>query len=379
MSPAAIAGIGQTEYSKRSGRTELSLACEAIKAALADAGLKTDDVDGVVRYDWDSVDELQLATTLGFRNLSWMTQAGDGGPAGNATIAHATAAIQAGMAETVVVYRSLNGRSGARIGQAGGSGNEILGSDAFQIPWGMVAPVTQFGQFARRHMIEYGTTSEQFGAVAVTMREHAAGNPNAIMREPISLEDHQSSRMIADPLRLLDCCIESDGACAVVVTTAERAADGPKPPVRVLGGAQASGPGGTSAIFRPDLDRSEAEFCAADLYRRTGLGPGDVDAVMIYDHFTPFVIIALEAFGFCPRGEGGGFVEGGRISYRGELPVNTHGGNLSEAYLQGLSHVVEAVRQIRGEAANQLERADMILSCCASAGTSSALLLGTGE
>jgi acetyl-CoA acetyltransferase len=370
---AAIAGIGQTDYSKASGRTELALACEAITAALADAGMTTADVDGVVRYDWDEVDELSLATHMGFANLGWMSQAGHGGPAGNASIMHAAAAIEAGMAETVVVYRALNGRSGHRIGHGEGGAS---GAEAFQAPFGMVAPVIQFGQFARRHMVRHGTTSEQFGAVAVALRRHASLNPKAVMRKPITLADHQASRMIADPLRLYDCCIETDGACAVVVTSAERARDGRRLPVRVLAGAQASGPGGAGEVFRADLDHSEARLCAADLYRRAGLGPADVDAVMVYDHFTPFVIIALESFGFCADGEGGAFVEGGNIEIDGTLPVNTHGGNHSEAYVQGLSHVVEAVRQLRGEAAVQVPGAEVVLSCCATAGTASAVMLG---
>jgi acetyl-CoA acetyltransferase len=370
---AAIAGVGQTEYSKASGRSELALACEAIHAALADAGLTTADVDGVVRYDWDEVDELSLATHMGFENLGWMSQAGHGGPAGNASIMHASAAIQAGMAETVVVYRALNGRSGHRVGQGeGGAG----GAEAFQVPFGMVAPVIQFGQFARRHMVRYGTTSEQFGAVAVALRRHASMNPRAVMRKPITLADHQASRMIADPLRLYDCCIETDGACAVVVTSLERARAGRAGAVRVLAGAQASGAGGAGEVFRADLDHSEAKFCARDLYARARLGPSDVDAVMVYDHFTPFVIIALEAFGFCAEGEGGAFAAGGAIGFDGSLPVNTHGGNHSEAYVQGLSHVVEAVRQLRGEAAVQVEGAEVVLSCCATAGTASAVMLG---
>jgi acetyl-CoA acetyltransferase len=374
---AAIVGVGQTEYSKGSGRTELALACEAVHAALADAGIAPGQVDAVVRYDWDNVDELTLATHMGFKNLGWMSQAGDGGPSGNAVIMHAAAAIEAGLATTVVCYRALNGRSGRRIGSAEDAG-EVAGAEAFQVPWGMVAPVTQFGQFARRHMIRYGTTSEQFGAVAVAMRRHASMNPNAVMRKPITIDDHQSSRMIADPLRLLDCCIETDGACAVVLTSRERARDRPRPAVRVLAAAQASGAGGAGAVFRDDLDQSEAVFCAADLYRRAGLGPTDVDAVMVYDHFTPFVIMALESFGFCAPGEGGAFVEGGRIECDGDLPVNTHGGNHSEAYLQGLSHVIEAVRQIRGQATTQVP-ADIVLSCAATAGTASAVLLGRDE
>lgn len=371
---AAIAGIGQTEYSKKSGRTELSLAAEAILAALADAGLTPRDVDGVVRYDWDNIDELTLSTHLGFENLRWMSQAGDGGPAGNASILHAMAAVQAGIATTVVCYRALNGRSGHRIGQ-GEATRQVAGDEAFQIPWGMVAPVTQFGQFARRHMIEYGTTSAQFGAVAVAMRKHAQLNPAAIMQKDLTLEDHQNSRMIADPLRLLDCCIESDGACAVIVTSLDRARDGRAEPVVLIAGAQASGPGGSAAVFRRDLGHSEARHCASDLWSRTEMTPGDVDAVMVYDHFTPFVIMALESYGFCSPGEGGPFVEDGRIELGRELPVNTHGGNLSEAYLQGMSHVIEAVRQIRGTSTAQVADASVVLSCCATAGTASAILL----
>ncbi|MFE7423640.1 lipid-transfer protein [Rhodococcus sp. NPDC057529] len=373
---ATIVGIGQTEYSKNSGRTELSLAAEAILGALGDAGLRPGDVDAVIRYDWDNIDELTLGTHLGFGNLRWMSQVGDGGPAGNAVIAQAKAVIEAGLAETVLCYRALNGRSGERIGQ-GDEGGPARGAEAFQIPWGMVAPVTQFGQFARRHMVRYGTTSEQFGAVAVAMRRHAMQNPAAVMRKPITLEDHQNSRMIADPLRLLDCCIETDGACAVVITTADRARDLARRPVEIVAGAQASGPGGgAAAVFRTDLDVSEAVHCANDLWSRAGgITPSDVDVAMVYDHFTPFVIIALESFGLCPTGEGGRFVEDGNIELGGSLPVNTHGGNHSEAYLQGLSHVIEAVRQLRGDSTAQVNGAETALSCSATAGTSSAVLL----
>ena len=374
---AAVVGIGQTEYSKASGRTELALAVEAVLGALSDAGLSVQDVDGVIRYDWDRVDELTLGTHLGLDNLRWMSQVGHGGPGGNSAVAHAKAAIDSGMAKTVVIYRSLNGRSGKRIGQ-GGADNRIGGSEAFQVPWGMVAPITQFGQFARRHMIRYGTTTDQFGAVALAMRAYAQRNPNALMRKSMSIDDYRSSRLIADPLRLLDCCIESDGACAVVVTSMERAADGPHIPAEILAGAQASGRGGTAEVFRGDLDVSEATICAEDIWRRSGLRPHDVDAVMVYDHFTPFVIMALESFGFCDPGDGGAFVEDGQIGLGGSLPVNTHGGNLSEAYLQGLSHIVEGVRQIRGTSTSQVPGAEVILSCCATAGTASAVLLAKG-
>lgn len=371
---SAIVGIGQTEYSKNSGKTELRLACEAIAAALRDAGLTPADVDGLVRFDMDAIDDVALTSHLGFRNLRWMSETAYGGTGGNATVVHAAAAITAGLAQTVVCFRSLNERSGVRYGQAR-EGAAARGVSAFQQPWGMLTPAHKFAPFARRHMIEYGTTSGQFGEVAVALRRHASRNPAAMMRKPITLEEHQASRMIADPLRLLDCCIESDGACAVVVTTRERARHLRHPPAVIAGGAQGSGTRAAGIVFRDDLARPESVHTARDVYASAGLGPKDIDAVMIYDHFTPFVIMSLEAYGFCQFGEGGSFVEGGRIHFDGALPVNTHGGNHSEAYIHGLPHVVEAVRQLRGSSSSQVENAEVILSCSSVAQLSAALIL----
>jgi acetyl-CoA acetyltransferase len=224
-------------------------------------------------------------------------------------------------------------------------------------------------------MIEYGTTSRQFGAVAVAMRRHAMRNPHAMMQAPMTIDDHQESRMIVDPLRLFDCCIESDGACALVVTRADRARDCHHRPAWILGAAQGSGTKADGIIFREDLATAESVNTAANVYRSAGVGPEDIDAVMIYDHFTPFVIMSLEAYGFCGRGEGGPFVEDGRIEFDGELPVNTHGGNLSEAYIHGLPHVVEAVRQLRGTSTSQINDAELILSCSSVAQLSAAVIL----
>ncbi len=371
---SAIVGIGQTDYSKNSGKTELRLACEAIRAALDDAGLTPADVDGLVRYDMDNIDEVALTSHAGFRNLRWMSETAYGGTGGNATLVHAAAAITAGLAETVVCFRSLNERSGVRYGQAKDA-QTARGVLAFQQPWGMLTPVHKFAPFARRHMIEYGTTSRQFGEVAVAMRRHASRNPAAMMRTPLTLEQHQASRMIADPLRLFDCCIESDGACAVVVTTRDRARNLRHPPAVIAGAAQGSGTRAQGIVFRDDLATPESVHTAKDVYASAGLGPSDIDAVMIYDHFTPFVIMSLEAYGFCPVGEGGRFVEGGRIHFDGALPVNTHGGNHSEAYIHGMPHVIEAVRQLRGTSTSQVKNAEVILSCSSVAQLSAALIL----
>ncbi len=334
------------------------------------------DIDGLVRYDMDSVDEVALTSHLGLVNLGWMSQTGYGGTGGNAVIVHAAAAIAAGLATTVVCYRSLNERSGHRYGQASTwTSDAVPGFQAFQMPWGMLTPAQMFGQFARRHMIEYGTTSEQFGHVAVALRRHGSMNPRAMMRKPITLDDHQASRMIADPLHLLDCCIESDGACAVIVTAADHARDLRHPPVWIMGAAQGSGTHAIGIVFRDDLAVPESVNTARDVYRSAGVGPSEIDAVMIYDHFTPFVIFSLEAYGFCEPGEGGPFVEGGRIEFDGELPVNTHGGNHSEAYIHGLPHIIEAVRQFRGESTAQIPDPELILSCSSVAQLSAAVIL----
>jgi acetyl-CoA acetyltransferase len=374
---AAIVGIGETEYSKNSGRTELALACEAIKKAADDAGISVDEIDGLVRFDYDAIDEVALTSHAGLQNLRWMSHTGYGGTGGNAVIVHAAAAISAGLATTVVCYRALNERSGRRYGQADFRSAllEGGGQQSFQAPWGMLVPVHQFGQFARRHMIEYGTTSRQFGEVAVTLRRHASMNPRAMMRTPITVEDHQASRMIAAPLRLFDLCIESDGACAVIVTSAERARSHRHPPAWIMGAAQGSGTRALGIVFRESLAVPESVHTAKDVYRSAGVEPEEIDAVMIYDHFTPFVIISLEAYGFCKPGEGGPFVESGRIAYDGELPVNTHGGNHSEAYIHGLPHVIEAVRQLRGTSTAQVESAELILSCSSVAQLSAAVIL----
>jgi acetyl-CoA acetyltransferase len=373
---AAVVGIGETDYSKKSGRTELALACAAINTALADAGLSVDDVDGVVRFEMDAIDDVALTQHLGLKNLRYMGLTGYGGTGANAAIVHAAAAISAGLASTVVCYRALNERSGVRYGQAATWMRDAVGGfAAFQMPWGLLTPAQAFAMFAQRHMSEYGTTSEQFGAVSVATRHHATLNPRAMMTKPITLEDHQSSRMITSPLRLLDCCIESDGACAVVVTSTERARDLKQKPAMIAGGAQASGSRAQGIVFRDRLDVAESTFAARDLYAASGLGPEDVDAVMIYDHFSPFVIFSLEAFGFCPIGEGGRFVADGHTRIGGKLPVNTHGGSLSEAYIHGLNHVVEATRQIRGQSSAQVEGAEVVLSCSSVAQLASAVML----
>ena len=372
----AVVGIGQTEFSRRSGRTELSLACEAITAAVADAGLDMAEVDGMVKYEMDNTLEIAVVSALGIPNLRFFGQVGYGGSGQSSVVGHAAMALALGQCDVAVCYRAMNGRSGTRLGLSR-VGERAAGAFAYTDPFGMVSMAQRLGMFARRHMIEYGTTTEQFGHVAVTLREHAQHNPKAIMYgRPITLEDHQASRMIADPLRLLDCCLESDGAVALVLTRADRAASLRHPPAYIMSAAQATGPTPNGIVFRPSLAEAESRFAARDLYADAQVGPEDVDVAMLYDHFTPFVIINLESFGFCAPGDGGDFVQDGHIRWpEGKLPVNTHGGSHSEAYVHGLTHVAEAVRQLRGTSTAQVPDAEIVLVGSSVNQVSSALLL----
>lgn len=246
----------------------------------------------------------------------------------------------------------------------GGTGRGVPVSPEvqYQAPYGYVAPPQQFAMYARAHMLRYGTRAEHFGRLAVTQRANAVKNPRALMRTPITLDDYLSSRWIAEPFRLLDCCLETDGACAVVVTTAERARSLRRPPVLISGAAWG---GGTSHLSGGGADPTvtAAAALAPRLYAQAGLGPGEVDVAELYDCFTYSVIVQLEDYGFCAKGEGGPYVESGATALDGPLPVNTHGGFLSEGYVHGLNHVAEAVSQLRGDAGDrQVPGAEVALS-----------------
>jgi acetyl-CoA acetyltransferase len=221
----------------------------------------------------------------------------------------------------------------------------------FENPYGVFVPAQWYAFIARRHMYEYGTTSRQFGAVAVAMRKYAQLNDNAIMRgKPMTIDEHQNSSMVVDPLRLLDCCLESDGAAAVVICSADRVRDVRHQPIYIMGVAEGHPDSPSCLSNRPSLTELGVKKAAPRAFAMAGVTPKDIDVAEIYDCFTPIVICQLEDIGFCNKGEGGPFVEGGRIELGGELPVNTHGGLLSQSHVLGMNHVAEAVKQLRGSA-----------------------------
>jgi acetyl-CoA acetyltransferase len=365
----AVAGIGATDFSRKSGRSVLALAVQSSLDAIADAGLAPTDIDGIVRCEHEQVQVNDLAHTLGLTDLSYWGSTGIGGSAPCGMVGQAVAAVTAGLAKNVLVFRSLNGRSGSRFGQSrAGARVGGLGSyDEYFAPFGLMAPGQMFSLIARRHMAEFGTTEEQLGAIAMTCRARANANPAAQMHErPMSLDDYLSARVISTPLRLFDYCLETDGACAVVVTSLERAADGPARPAEIRATAQGSPhavQGGTvfPALMRESLTTHPSADVAKRLYERAGVGPADIDVAQIYDCFTITILLQLEDYGFCAKGDGGPFAASGAIDLGGTLPINTAGGNLSEGYIHGLNHIVEGVRQIRGTSTSQVAGAEVCL------------------
>ncbi len=372
---AAIAGIGHTEYSKNSGRSELQLAAEASIAAILDAGLSPADIDGMVTFTLDSNDELELMNCLGIPELSYFSRTTNGGAGACATVMHAAMAVASGMSRAVLVYRAFNERSGRRFGMpAAGLRSK---AENYSAPFGVRTPAQAYSLTFQHYMHKYGVTNEDLGLYSVVARQHAATNPDAWFYDrPITLEDHQNSRWIVEPvLRLLDCCQESDGGVAIVVSSPERARATPHGGARILAAAQGE-VGGSAMIYdyyHPDVSGSpEFRHTGRQLYRDCGLTPNDIDAAMLYENFSPVVFMQLESFGFCGRGEARDFIADGNIGLKGRLPVNTHGGLLGEAYIHGLNSILEAVRQLRGTAANQLDAVDHVLS----ASGRSALILG---
>ena len=381
---AAIVGIGATEFSKASGRSELQLGVEAVQAALADAGLTPADVDGMVTFTMDTNPEIEVARLLGVPELRFFSRIHYGGGAACATVQQAAIAVATGVADTVVCYRAFNERSGNRFGAGvhtrGTTPTAEGAAYAWYVPFGLMTPAAWVAMFAQRAMHEFGWTSEDFGKVAVADRKHAATNPAAwFYEQPITLEDHQASRWIVEPLHLLDCCQESDGAVALVITSTERARDLAQKPAVIAGAAQgvAADQHMMTSYYRDSITGlPEMGVVARELYAQSGIGPDDIPTAIIYDHFTPFVLTQLEEFGFCGRGEAAAFISDGTIELGGRLPINTHGGQLGEAYIHGMNGIAEGVRQIRGTAANQVGEVEHVLVTAGTGVPTSGCILG---
>jgi len=371
---AAVVGIGQTEFSKDSGRSELQLACEAARAAIDDAGLTAAEIDGTVTFTLDTNDELALIRSLGIEELSWTSRTPFGGAGASATLQQAAAAVNSGAATAVLVYRAFNERSGHRFGQP--MQRPPSARTNMHEPYGLLTPPQVFALSYQRYMHTYGVTNADFGLYSVVARRNAATNPNAwFFNRPITIDDHQNSRWIVEPvLRLLDCCQESDGGVALVVTSIDRARDLSHPVVAIEGATQSSVVDGDMSFnyYAGDLARFvEADRTAGRLWQSTGLCAADMDIAMIYENSSPIVFYQLESFGFCGPGEARDFIAEGHIDLQGTIPVNPHGGLLGEAYIHGMNNIVEAVRQLRGGAANQVPNAQRVL---VAAGRSAAIL-----
>ena len=379
---AAIAGIGMTKFSKNSGVSELALACEAISHCLDDAGLNPAEVDGLVTYTLDSNDEVEVARAVGMGDLTMFAKINYGGGAAVGLIQQAVMAVATGAAKNVVVWRAMNGRSGQRMGQ--GVSGDIISSDLIHWSWymayGMLTPASWVAMIAHGYMHKYGVGSEHLAEVAIAQRNFALNNPMAAgYGKPLSMEQYMDAKMICEPLRLYDCCQETDGGCALLITSSERARDLRQKPavIRAVTQSSTQGQEQMTSYYRQDMTSlPEMELAAKRVYEMSGLGPSDIDAACLYDAFTPEVIMQLESFGFCGRGEGGDFVADGNLRIDGSLPNNTHGGLLSEAYIHGVNNIAEGARLIRGTSCNQPKGVEHVLVSSGVGVPTGALILG---
>jgi acetyl-CoA acetyltransferase len=349
---ASIVGIGETRYERKSDRPVEALVFEAVEKACADAGIKPSDIDGICAQPLvgDGVRMPMVQENFGMADLKYFSMAEIGAGAGlvNA-VANATMALEAGLCDYVLSW--FSNVWGSMSFAPGDSHDAQPNKRDFETPFGWYGQPAHLAMCARRHMAEFGTRSEQLGAIAVKLREHAGLHGNAVFTAPITLDDYLASRYVAEPLRLYDCCVISDGATAFVMTRPDRAKDAPGPSVNVKGFGLATDHRSYYWAQQPDLTHTLAVHSAPRAYAMAGVGPQDVDFMQCYDCFTWVVLSTIEDHGFCAKGEGGPFVEGGgRIGIHGELPINTSGGMLSQVYQMGNNHLCEAVRQLRGTA-----------------------------
>jgi len=374
----AIVGIGQTRLGKGIEDSELSLACQAVSAAIDDAGLDPSGVDGLALFSMENAREVEIARNVGLGDLTYFGEIGYGGGAACATVGHAAMAVATGQCEVAVAWRARKraDRSSRVWAQAS---HRMRGDPAWTRPFGLLRPVDEVGMLTRRYMHEYGATRDHLANTALAFRKHANRNPNAAMYErKLTRDDYMSARWISEPLCLFDNCLESDGALACVIVSAERARDMRNEPIYVHAFAQGLHRQHASMTnyFCDDPLRGPAWTTARRLWTNSDLGPADVDVAQIYDAFSPLILLSLEGYGFCERGEGGPFTEGGSLEWPdGRLPTNTSGGGMSEAYVHGFNLVLEGVRQLRGTSTSQVKDAASCLVTSGEGVPTSALLL----
>ncbi len=373
----AVAGIGTTDFAKSLDDSERVLALKALKAALDDAGIRPGEVDGLSCYSMEATEEIDIARNMGFGDLTYFGKVPYGGGAGCGVVGQAAMAVATGQCNVAVAWRSRKRGSRSSRPWAGVSSRVQGDQQRWSRPWGLLRPVDEIAMLTRRHMHRYGTTRDHLANVALAFRRHANNNPAAVMGDrEMTRDDYMAARWVSEPLCLFDNCLETDGSCAVVVTSTERARDLRQPPALLHSWAQ-SLPAQHQTMtnfFCDDPLRGPAWACAEKLWSLSDVGPADVDVAQLYDAFSLLVPLSLEGYGFCERGECGHFTDDGGIELGGRLPTNTSGGGMSEAYLHGFNLIVEAVRQVRGTSTNQVEGAEFSL-CTSGEGVPTGALL----
>jgi acetyl-CoA acetyltransferase len=368
---AAIVGVGYTAISRESKRSVLELALEAVERALADAQLEARAIDGLLCYHMgDSVLVGTVARSLGIDRYRWNVDLWGGGTQAPSILGQAAMAIDAGLADAVVVYRALNGRSGVRMGQAVSNAGDGI-EEQFRWPYGQLGPVSMNALIAQRYFLDRGITADHLAALAVMQRGKAALNPKALLRQPITAADYFASPMISSPMRRMDCCLETDAACAFVIVGAKQARARCAKPVYIHAAVRAAGPGALAMDKAGDAAYEVfSRYVAPEIFRSSGMKAADIDLVQFYDAYSYLIYKQLEDFGFCEPGALKDIVASGKLETDGELPMNTNGGLLHEGYVHGINNIVEAVEQLQGKCSGR-QAQDVSTALCTGFGASS--------